>query len=84
MLDTNKRYAFIEEFKPFGLLDKFLRKIEQGQSIDLAHMLTELMMQETMAGIIIDIEKKGIKSHIKTYDGAYFALELTNCNMTFG
>ena len=47
-------------------------------------MLTELMMQETMAGIIIDIEKKGIKSHIKTYDGAYFALELTNCDMTFG
>ena len=32
-------------------------------------LLSELMMQETMACIIIDIEKKGLKSHLKNLDG---------------
>ena len=63
-LGTSRRYAFAEHFKPLGLLDKFLRKVEDGNSIDMMQLLSELLMQETIAGIITAIEMKGIKTHL--------------------
>jgi len=81
---TNKHYNFDEEFKAYGLLDRFYRKLQDGKVIDLGHMLSELLMQDTMAGIMTHIESNGMHSYVKNFDGAYFAIELTKCNMSFG
>ena len=81
---TNSRYKFQEEFKNYGLLDHFLRKLEQGKTIDMNNMLAELLMQDTMASIIGRLEGRGMNATIKNYDGSYFALEVTKCKMSFG
>jgi len=41
-------------------------------------------MQEMMAGIISEIDRKNIIASVKNYDGAYFSIELTKCKMSFG
>jgi len=83
-LGRNKEYAFENEFKPFGLLDRFEAKANSGETIDLVNLLCELLMQEMMAGIITEIELKNITATVKNFDGAYFSIELTNCRMSFG
>lgn len=81
---TNSRYKFEDEFKNYGLLDHFLRKLEKGKTIDMNNMLAELLMQDTMASIISRLEGRGMTATIKNYDGSYFALEVTKCKMSFG
>lgn len=50
----------------------------------MRNVLRELMMQDSMAAIMHEIEAKGMRSKVKNYDGAYFILEVTNCQMSFG
>ena len=83
-LGKNQAYTFENEFKPFGLLDRFEAKVNDGQVIDLVNLLSELLMQEMMAGIISEIDRKNIIASVKNYDGAYFSIELTKCKMSFG
>ena len=47
-------------------------------------MLNELLIQESIAGVINSIERAGMKSFIKNYDGAYVSIEINNCDMSFG
>ena len=41
-------------------------------------------MQDTMAIIMFEIERKGMASSVKNYDGGYFQIEITKCSMSFG
>lgn len=83
-LGTDKRYVFLNEFKPNGLLDEFYRQMEDGKTINMFNLLHQLLMQEIMANIIVAIETKGIKTKLKKFDGSSFALELSKCEMSFG
>ena len=47
---------YADEFKPGGLLDRFYRRLDAGDVIDLRSLLRELLMQDTMASIINEIE----------------------------
>ena len=44
MNGSEKRLNFTNEFKPYGLLDRFYRRMEQGEPIDLKNVLRELLM----------------------------------------
>ena len=66
----DKPLNYVGEFKHYGLLDRFFRRMEAGEAIDLRNVLRELLMQDTMAGIMNEIEAKGMASIVKNYDGA--------------
>lgn len=66
----DKPLNYVGEFKQYGLLDRFFRRMEAGEAIDLRNVLRELLMQDTMAGIMNEIEAKGMASIVKNYDGA--------------
>jgi len=38
-LGTDKRYVFLNEFKPNGLLDEFYRQMEDGKTINMFNLL---------------------------------------------
>lgn len=59
-------------------------RLKAGGSIDLRNVLRELLMQDTMAAILFEVEKKGMTSSVKNYDGANFIIEITKCKMSFG
>ena len=80
--DRSLNYA--AEFKEHGLLDRFYKRLTAGHYIDMRNVLRELIMQDTMAAIINEIDAKGMKSSIKNYDGANFVVEITRCQMSFG
>ena len=75
-----------DEFKDFGLLDRFYRRIKAEQPIDLSNMLNELLMHDSMALVVNQIEncQQGVKARVMNYDGAYFVLEVTGCQKSFG
>ena len=50
----------------------------------MKNILRELLMQDTMAGIINQIEMKGMKARVQNYDGAYVVMEVSQCKMSFG
>ena len=80
------RLNYKDEFKDFGLLDRFYRRIKAEQPVDLNNMLAELLMHDSMAMIINYIEnsQSGVKARVMNYDGAYFVLEVTGCRQSFG
>ena len=75
---------YVDEFEVHGLLENFVRKLEKGQVVDLMNLLRELLIQESVANVINSIERAGMKSYIKNYDGAYVSLEIFNCQKSFG
>ena len=75
---------YVEEFKQYCLLDRFVMKLERGEPIDLRNMLSELLMQDTMAMIIAHFEQNSMKANVKNFDGAYVQMEVTECQFTFG
>ena len=75
---------YADEFKPYGLLDRFYMIMEKGHPIDLRNVLRELLMQDSMATILNHIEISEIKVRVQKYDGANFILELFECKFTFG
>lgn len=40
----DKKLNYADEFKAFGLLDRFHRQVEQGRPVDLANVLRELII----------------------------------------
>ena len=81
---NDKPLKYVDEFKEYGLLDRFYRRMNAGGSIDLRNVLRELLMQDTMAAIMTEIDAKGMESRVKNYEGAYFIMEITKCKMSFG
>ena len=65
-------------------MDRFYRRLVAGGAIDLRNVLRELLMQDTMAAIMNEVDAKHMESRVKNYDGAYFILEITKCKMSFG
>jgi len=82
--NSDKPLNYLQEFKPYGLLERFFRQVEKGEAIDLVNVMRELLMQDTMAAIIDDLQRAGLKAHVMNYDGGYFSLEVTERRMTFG
>ena len=64
MSGSDKPLNYAKEFVNFGLLDRFYRRIEAGQMIDLRNLLAELLMQDTMAAIINSLEQIGLKARV--------------------
>ena len=50
----------------------------------MRNVLRELLMQDTMAVIMFEVDRKGMTSSVKNYDGANFIIEITKCKMSFG
>ena len=73
-----------DEFKANGLLDRFYKRVEKGEFIDLKNVLRELLMQDTIAAIINDIEEAGMSAQVQKYDGGIINLKITQCSMSFG
>ena len=61
---SQKNLNYVDEFKPDGLLDGFYRRTEKGEAIDLKNVLVELLMQDTIAAIINDIEQSGMTAQV--------------------
>ena len=47
-------------------------------------MLSELLMQDAIATIMSRIEEKGMQTFVKSYEGAYFSIEVSKCKYSFG
>ena len=41
-------------------------------------------MQDSIAAIMSQFELLGMQTVVKSYDGSYFAIEVTKCEMSFG
>ena len=75
---------YADEFKTYGLLDRFYTLMKNGHPIDLRNVLRELLMQDSMATILNHIEVSEMKVRVQKYDGANFILELFECRLSFG
>ena len=49
---NDKPLNYAEEFVNFGLLDRFYRRVEAGNAIDMKNVLRELLIQDSMAAIM--------------------------------
>lgn len=78
------RFSFENEFKQFGLLDRFVLALEQGKAVDLHSMLSDLLMQEAMGTIKTRIEELGLQAFIKSFNGSHFTIEVDQCKHSFG
>ena len=56
---------YADEFKPYGLLDRFYMLIKQDHPIDLRNVLRELLMQDSMATILNHIEVSEMKVRVQ-------------------
>ena len=65
-------------------MDRFYRRLVAGGAIDLRNVLRELLMQDTMASIMNEVDAREMESRVKNYEGAYFIIEITKCKMSFG
>lgn len=61
-----------------------MQNLNQGKAIDLNLLLSELLMQDSIAAIMSQFELLGMQTVVKSYDGSYFAIEVTKCEMSFG
>ena len=75
---------YVGELSENGLLLQFHKQLLAGKSIELRSLLRELLIQDTMASVLNDLEQKGMRAKIQNYDGAYFIMKVTECQMSFG
>lgn len=47
-------------------------------------LLRELLIQDSMAGVLNEFAQQGMQSMIQNFDGAYFVMKVSQCEMTFG
>lgn len=64
VMGIDKPLKLVDEFTEFGLLEDAYNRIETGKVVESRYLLRDLLVQETVAQVILSIEKRNMQASV--------------------